>query len=97
MKKERAKRAVFMDRDGTIIHEVSYLHREQDVTLVAGAAAALKKLKKAGYLIFVVTNQSGVGRGYYKMEDVQRVHRHILGLLSKDGIYKRLVEMQQVK
>lgn len=85
MKKDQAKRAVFLDRDGTIIHEVSYLHREQDVTLVEGVAAALKKLKKAGYLIFIVTNQSGVGRGYYTTEDVQRVHRYILGLLSKDG------------
>lgn len=85
MKKSTHQRAVFLDRDGTIIEEKNYLHREQDVELVKGAADALKKLKQAGFLVFIVTNQAGVGRGYYTEGDVQRVHRFLLGLLSKDG------------
>ena len=85
MKKTSHKRAVFLDRDGTLIEEKNYLHREQDVTLVKGAAAALKKLRRAGFMIFIVTNQAGIGRGYYTEGDVQRVHRFLLGLLSKDG------------
>lgn len=92
MKKTSHKRAVFLDRDGTIIEERNYLHREQDVTLVKGAATALKKLRRAGFMIFIVTNQAGIGRGYYTEGDMQRVHRFLLGLLSKDdalvdGIY----------
>ncbi len=85
MKKDTHHRAVFLDRDGTIIEEKNYLHREQDVELVKGAADALKKLTQAGFLVFIVTNQAGVGRGYYAEGDVQRVHRFLLGLLSKDG------------
>ncbi len=85
MKKDTHQRAVFLDRDGTIIEEKHYLHREQDVTLVKGAAAALKKLKRAGFLVFIVTNQAGIGRGYYTEGDMQRVHRFLLGLLSRDG------------
>ena len=85
MKKDTHQRAVFLDRDGTIIEEKHYLHREQDVTLVKGVAAALKKLKRAGFLVFIVTNQAGIGRGFYTEGDMQRVHRFLLGLLSKDG------------
>ncbi|MCX6907211.1 MAG: HAD-IIIA family hydrolase, partial [Verrucomicrobia bacterium] len=69
MKKTSHNRAVFLDRDGTIIEEKNYLHREQDVTLVKGAATALKKLRRAGFMIFIVTNQAGIGRGYYTEGD----------------------------
>ena len=80
------KRAVFLDRDGTIIHEANYLHRIEDVRFVARAATAMGRLRRAGFLLFIVTNQSGVGRGYYTLEDVQRVHRYLLGVLGKDGV-----------
>jgi len=85
MKKPTSQRAVFIDRDGTIVQEIHYLHRPEDVVLIQGAAAALKRLKRAGYLIFIVTNQSGIGRGYYTEADMQRVHRHLLGMLGHDG------------
>lgn len=78
-------RAVFLDRDGTLIQEKNYLHKIEDVELVPGAGKALAKLKKRGFLLILVTNQSGVGRGFFTMEDVQRVHRHILAVLQKDG------------
>lgn len=78
-------RAVFLDRDGTIIVEKSYLHKIEDVKFIPDVGKALSKLKKKGFLLFLVTNQSGVSRGFFTMEDVQRVHRHILAVLQKDG------------
>ena len=79
------QRAVFLDRDGTLIEEAEYLSREQDVRFVPRVAEALKKLKAAGFLLFIVTNQSGIGRGYFTVSDMQRVHRFLLGVLAKDG------------
>ena len=56
-------RAVFLDRDGTMIAEKNYLHRPEDVEIFPGACAALKKLSGAGFKLVIVSNQSGVGRG----------------------------------
>jgi D-glycero-D-manno-heptose 1,7-bisphosphate phosphatase len=78
-------RAVFLDRDGTLIVEKNYLHKIEDVEFIPGVGTALAKLRKKGFLLILVTNQSGVSRGYFTMEDVQRVHRHIIAVLQKDG------------
>jgi HAD superfamily hydrolase (TIGR01662 family) len=59
------KPAIFLDRDGTLIHEKHYLHRPEEVEFFAEAAPALKRLSDAGFALVVVTNQSGVGRGYF--------------------------------
>jgi len=74
--------AVFLDRDGTVIEERHYLHRPEDVRLLPGAAVALQRLSRAGFLLFLVTNQSGVGRGFFTLQDVTRVHEHLAQLLS---------------
>lgn len=66
--------AVFLDRDGTLIEEVNYLHRVEDLRLFPATASALKSLKNSGYLLIVVTNQSGIGRGVYGESDMHRVH-----------------------
>jgi D-glycero-D-manno-heptose 1,7-bisphosphate phosphatase len=58
------KRAVFVDRDGTINLEKEYLHRSEEFEFVVGAPEAIKTLKDAGFMVVVVTNQSGVARGY---------------------------------
>jgi D-glycero-D-manno-heptose 1,7-bisphosphate phosphatase len=79
-------RAVFLDRDGTIIREKEYLHRPEAVELLPGAAAALKRLQDAGFKLFIVSNQSGVGRGYFSLADVEAVHAHLLGLLAQAGV-----------
>ena len=79
-------RAVFLDRDGTIIEEREYLHRVEDVAFIPGTAAALRQLQDAGFKLFVVTNQSGVGRGYFPMADVERVHHHLIRELARDGV-----------
>lgn len=78
-------RAVFIDRDGTLIVEKNYLHKIEDVEFIPGTGRALARLKKKGFLLILITNQSGVARGYFTMDDVQRVHRHIVGALQRDG------------
>lgn len=86
------KKAVFLDRDGTINEEVDYLHECDKLRFIPGTEEALRILKEKGYLLIVVTNQSGVGRGYYPMEDVYKVHRYMNELLKEsnaqiDGFY----------
>lgn len=79
------RRAVFLDRDGTINVEKDYLYRIEDFEFIPGAPEAIKRLKDAGFLVIVVTNQSGVARGYYTLEDVNRLHDHIQNELEKIG------------
>ncbi len=74
-KQERC--ALFLDRDGTLIQEVDHCHRPEDVVLIEGAAKALKKAKADGYSIVIVTNQSGIGRGYFGEEEFQQVQEEI--------------------
>ena len=80
------KRAVFLDRDGCLIEERNYLSDPKDVALIPGAAQALKALADAGYALILITNQSGVGRGYFTLADVERVHTHLNELLSEHGV-----------
>jgi histidinol-phosphate phosphatase family protein len=79
-------RAVFLDRDGTLIAEKNYLCRAEDVQILPGAGRALKKLSDAGYKLFIVSNQSGVGRGYFTLADVERVNEHLARELARDGV-----------
>ena len=79
------QRAVFLDRDGTLIVEKNYLHRPEDVELFPGAGAALKQLCAAGFKLVMVTNQSGIGRGYYTLADAERVNKHVCNLLAAEG------------
>jgi D-glycero-D-manno-heptose 1,7-bisphosphate phosphatase len=79
-------RAVFLDRDGTIIEEKHYLHRPEQVVLFPGAAAALKRLQDAGFKLIIISNQAGVGRGYFTLADVERVHRHLHAELGRHGV-----------
>src|SRR5882724_9648304 len=79
-------RAVFLDRDGTLIAEKNYLCRAEDVEIFPGASGALKRLQDAGFPLFIVSNQSGVGRGYFTMADVENVHRHLYAELAREGV-----------
>ncbi len=79
-------RAVFLDRDGTLIEEKNYLSRPEDVVVFPNTADALLRLQKAGFLIIIITNQSGVGRGYYTMADVARVHERIVSDFTAAGV-----------
>ena len=66
-------KAVFFDRDGVLNVDVDYLYRIEDLVWVDGAREALAYLSNLGYKIFVVTNQSGVARGYYTIEDMNKL------------------------
>lgn len=79
------QRAVFLDRDGTINQEKEYLYRFEEFEFVPGAPEAIRRLNEAGFLVVVVTNQSGVARGYYNEEDVEVLHRHIAAELMQAG------------
>jgi len=81
----KMNRAVFLDRDGTIIEERHYLHRVEEVAIFPGAAAALGRLHRAGFRLFLVTNQSGVGRGYFTLAEVEKVNHYLLGELGREG------------
>ena len=85
MSSHKKKPAVFLDRDGTINLDRHYLHKIEDFEFIPGALQAIKTLKKAGYLVVVVTNQSGVARGYFNMDDVTRLHGHIQQELAVAG------------
>jgi D-glycero-D-manno-heptose 1,7-bisphosphate phosphatase len=82
----KMNRAVFLDRDGTLIVEKTYLHQPEEVQIFPGAGAALKRLADAGFKLFIVTNQSGIGRGYYSMADAERVNDRVAELLARDGV-----------
>ena len=81
------KKAVFIDRDGTINVEKDYLYRIADFEFIPGAEEAIKLLNEAGLLVIVVTNQSGVARGYYNEDDVEQLHRHINSELKQHGAH----------
>ena len=85
MAKPEKKPAVFLDRDGTINVEKHYLHKVEDFEFIPGALQAIKTLKNAGYSVVVVTNQSGIARGYFSFDDVTRLHEHIQKELAVAG------------
>lgn len=77
--------AVFLDRDGTLIHDADYCSRPDEVRLFEGVTSALRQLKKAGYKIIVITNQSGIGRGFFTEKDYRAVEAEVLRQLG-DGL-----------
>src|SRR5260221_2466129 len=79
--------AVFLDRDGTLIVEKDYLSRPEDVVIIPGAETALKQLANAGFKLFIVTNQSGIGRGYYTLADMHRVNERVCAELGAHGVH----------
>ncbi len=77
--------AVFLDRDGTLIREVGYLSRLEDLEVLPGVPRALGRLGDAGFLRIVVTNQSGVARGYFESAFVEKVHEELIRRLRLAG------------
>ena len=73
----KSKRAVFIDRDGTLIEEVNFLHRVEDLRLFSCTAEAIRLLKENEFLIIVVTNQSGIGRKIFGEAAMHRIHEKI--------------------
>jgi D-glycero-D-manno-heptose 1,7-bisphosphate phosphatase len=79
------KRFVLVDRDGTLNVERNYLSDPDQLELIPGTAAAIKALKDAGFGVAVITNQSGIGRGYFDMATLDRVHARLAELLAAEG------------
>ncbi|MFB3903417.1 MAG: D-glycero-alpha-D-manno-heptose-1,7-bisphosphate 7-phosphatase [Acidobacteriota bacterium] len=80
-----ANRAVFLDRDGTIIEEVNYLRRIEEMTVFPFSAEALRKLTEAGFLNVVVTNQSAIARGYLDEAELKTIHEELARRLEREG------------
>jgi len=84
-----SNKAVFLDRDGTIIYDYGYIKDTDKVKLLDGAKEAIRILKSNGFMVLIVTNQSGVARGMMTMDDVNKVNKKMLSLLGDnliDGI-----------
>jgi len=79
--------AVFFDRDGVLNIDHGYTYRQQDFEWMPGALAAIKYFNDQQYLVFVITNQSGIGRGYYTEEDMFGLHKFMSEQLSKQGAH----------
>jgi len=85
-------RAVFLDRDGTIVEDPGFLHEPGKVRLLPGAGEAIHQLNQAGFLVVTVSNQSGIARGRYTVADYEAVQRRLAELLAShqarlDGSY----------
>ena len=75
VKSEKFNKAAFLDRDGTLNEDIGYLYKIKDFRWIKGAVNALRILKKNNFLIIVVTNQSGVSRGFYSENDIKKLHK----------------------
>jgi len=77
--------ALFLDRDGAVVEDTEYLCRVQDIVMIAGAAAVIAAANQRGVAAVVVTNQAGIGRGYYGWAEFERVQQAIISTLAADG------------
>ncbi len=80
------KPAVFFDRDGTLIYDKVYLNDPQLVEFIPGAIDILQRLKQAGYLLVIVTNQSGIARGLVQVENLHKIHARMQEILKPHGV-----------
>ena len=82
----KPNKAIFLDRDGTINEDFGYVYKKDNLKFINGAIKALKILQDAGYKLLIITNQSGIGRGYYTIEDFQIFNDYMLNELEKNGV-----------
>lgn len=80
------RKGAFIDRDGVINQERGFVHRIEDFIFIPGALEALKALRSAGYLLVVITNQSGIARGLYSESDYQQLTASMRGLMLAAGL-----------
>lgn len=79
------KKAVFLDRDGTINKEVNYLSEIEQLKVLPEVPSAIKLLNENGFLVIIITNQSGVARGFFTRDVLNEINEHLIGELSKEG------------
>jgi D-glycero-D-manno-heptose 1,7-bisphosphate phosphatase len=85
MSQPQQKPALFLDRDGVLNEDQGYVHRWADFRWIAGAKETVAAFNRAGWLVIVVTNQSGVGRGYYTEADMHALHTRMNAELAEAG------------
>lgn len=83
----RQKPFVLLDRDGTIIKECHYLSDPQQVELLAGVAAGLRRMQEMGLGAIAITNQSGIGRGFFDEKRLLEIHQRMLELLAAESVF----------
>ncbi|OHE72470.1 MAG: hypothetical protein A2007_05760 [Verrucomicrobia bacterium GWC2_42_7] len=81
-------KAIFLDRDGTLIKHVPYLSKPEDVALCPGTIEFAKEALAQGFLLFLFTNQSGIGRGYFTLADVESCNQRMVELIGLGDIFK---------
>jgi histidinol-phosphate phosphatase family protein len=79
-------RFVFLDRDGTLVRDLGYTHRIEDYELLPGVVSGLRRILDGGYRLAVITNQSGIGRGYYSTEQYAAFQAHLVSDLARQGV-----------
>ncbi|PLX19057.1 MAG: HAD family hydrolase [Candidatus Muiribacterium halophilum] len=80
-------KAIMLDRDGTIIQDKDYLKDPEDIELIKGADKALKRLSDIGFNLIIVTNQSGIARGMFTLEDVYKVNNRLSDILAEKDVF----------
>jgi D-glycero-D-manno-heptose 1,7-bisphosphate phosphatase len=83
---KRRNKALFIDRDGVINIDHGYISKIEDFKFIPGTIKALKRIPNDEFKLIIITNQSGIGRGYYSLEDYKNVEAHMLNLFAKDDI-----------
>lgn len=81
------KKALFLDRDGVINKEVDYLHKIEEFEFIDGVVDAMRQAKEKGYLLIVITNQSGIGRGYYDEDAFFKLSEWMVEVLRDQGVH----------
>jgi D-glycero-D-manno-heptose 1,7-bisphosphate phosphatase len=82
----RKRKAIFLDRDNTLIYDEGFIHEPEKVKLLPTVPEGLKLLKERGFLLIVTSNQSGIGRGYFQEDDFHAVNRKLQELLKPYGV-----------
>ncbi|MFW9827331.1 MAG: D-glycero-beta-D-manno-heptose 1,7-bisphosphate 7-phosphatase [Candidatus Thorarchaeota archaeon] len=82
----KKKKAIFLDRDGVINKEISYLSHPDDFKFIEGSIEALKILKQKNYLLIIITNQAGIARGYFSEDTLKKIHTKMLSMLKENSI-----------
>ncbi len=80
------KKIILLDRDGIINEDLSYVHKIEDIVFLDGIFDLLRVLQEEGYRLYIVTNQSGIGRGYYTEEDLIKLNKWMLGQFKKRDV-----------
>ncbi|MFO8017125.1 MAG: HAD family hydrolase [Promethearchaeia archaeon] len=78
-------KAIFLDRDGTLNYDPGYVHKVSDFKLLTGVIEGLRRLKEQ-FSFFIITNQSGIGKGFYTYDDFKKFNDHLVNVLEKKGI-----------